>query len=90
MLMEFVNLKNSAYDIYCGRSSIYENPFKIGVDGIRYDVCNKYKEYFYKKIVTDQKFKAAVLKLKGKRCACYCVPLQCHLETIKEWLDNHI
>jgi len=30
--------------VYIGRGSIYGNPFVIGKDGNRYEVCDKYEE----------------------------------------------
>lgn len=90
--MEIVNIKFEKCDVYCGRPSIYSNPFKIGESGTRDDVCDKYDEYFNKRIVRDIKFREAVLRLKGKKCGCYCkLPnkeVRCHLDTIKKWLDS--
>jgi hypothetical protein len=30
--------------VYCGRGSPYGNPFKIGIDGDRDDVCDKFEK----------------------------------------------
>ncbi len=83
-----VNIKKTkCYDVYCGRGSIYGNPFKIGEDGDRKEVIQKFKKYFYKRL-KDKKFKNDVLFLKEKILGCYCKPLDCHCDVIKEYLDN--
>ena len=74
-------------DVYCGRPSIYGNPFLIGRDGDRKQVLEKYKKYFYEKI-KDPYFLEKVLYLKGKVLGCYCSPLECHCDIIAEYLNN--
>jgi hypothetical protein len=90
--MKIVNLKYEKCEIYCGRGTSFGNKFRIGVDGTRDEVCDKYEEYFNKRIANDPKFKAIVLKLKGKICGCWCkMPneeVRCHLDTIKNFIDN--
>lgn len=82
-----VNIKNEKCDVYCGRPTIFSNPFIIGRDGTRDDVCDKYIEYFNYKIQTPE-FRKAVLSLKGKRLGCWCIPLRCHVQTILEFIEN--
>ena len=83
-----VNIKYNKCDVYCGRPSIYSNPYKIGEHGTRQDVIELYKIHFYDKIRRDEKFRTSILKLKDKVLGCWCVPLECHLEIIKEYLDT--
>jgi len=52
-----------------------------------YEVCEKYKEFFYKKL-QDRVFHANVMTLKGKRLGCYCFPERCHLDIIAEYLNK--
>lgn len=50
--------------VYIGRGSPWGNPFVIGQDGSRDDVCNKYE----KMVENNPKLKARVReKLRGKR-----------------------
>jgi len=84
-----VNLRNDEYDVYIGRPSIFANPFKIGPDGGREMVIEKFKVYFLDKIEKDGNFRQAVLQLRGKRLGCFCYPLSCHGSVIAEWLDSH-
>ncbi len=74
-------------DVYCGRGSIYGNPFKIGKDGDRKQVIQKFREYFYK-CLTDVTFRDNILSLKGKILGCYCKPLECHCDVIVEYLKD--
>jgi len=66
----------------------YGNPFTVEEYG-REECLRLYKEYFDNRIVTDPVFRAAILSLRGKRLGCFCKPLACHGDIIKEWLDNH-
>jgi hypothetical protein len=88
--MKIVNLKYEKCEIYCGRGTSFGNKFRIGVDGTRDEVCDKYEEYFNKRIAKDLKFRTLVLKLKGRVCGCHCLPLRCHLQTIKKFVDNQL
>jgi hypothetical protein len=69
-----VNVRNSQYDVYIGRGSKWGNPFVIGKDGNRNDVCKKYEQY----LLSRQDLVAALPELKGKVLGCYCAPLACH------------
>lgn len=83
-----VNKYRDKYDVYIGRPSIFGNPFSVKEYG-REGCIARYKEYFYKRIKEDVKFKEAVLKLKDKTLGCFCKPLACHGDVIKEYLDNN-
>lgn len=75
--------------IWCGRPSIYGNPFILGPDGNRDEVCDKYEIYFNERIENDPDFKKEVSKLKNKVIACCCKPKRCHLDTIARWLNKN-
>lgn len=61
--------------VYIGRGSFYGNPFKIGVDGDREVVIEKYIEWFNE---DPERVKRAKIELKGKNLVCYCAPNHCH------------
>ena len=90
-MTEVVNVKQQ-YDVYIGRAAgskgYFGNPFIIGRDGDRDQVIRKYKEYFLKKVEEDAVFKSKVLELRGKRLGCFCKPLACHGDVIKEWINK--
>lgn len=61
--------------VYVGRGSPWGNPFVIGPDGSRDDVCNKYQLMVEK----NPKLKARIKsQLAGKNLVCFCKPARCH------------
>jgi len=86
MRTKAVNIKKVSCEIYCGRGSIFGNPFRIGQDGDRKQVIEKFRVYFYNRL-KDKSFREMVLSLKGKRLGCYCSPLDCHCDVIVEYLE---
>lgn len=87
-MTKVVHCKRQKYDVYIGRPSIFGNPFSIGKDGIRSDVIQKYRDYFYKRIEEDLHFKEMILRCRDKTLGCFCKPLDCHGDIIAEWLDK--
>jgi hypothetical protein len=83
-----VNKYKSQFDVYIGRPSVYGNPFVIGRDGDRKEVISKYKAYFDEMIEKAPVFKRDILKLRGKRIACFCSPLACHGDVIANYLNT--
>lgn len=64
--------------IYIGRPSIWGNPFKIGRDGTREEVIEKYRRW----IANQPALLARLHELKGHDLICYCAPLPCHGEVL--------
>jgi len=83
-----VNKRAAAYDTYIGRGSVFGNPYKIGEDGNRRDVIERYREYFYDRIGVDPAFRHQVLALKGQVLGCFCAPQACHGDVIVEFLEG--
>jgi len=79
-----VNLRKQAYDVYIGRGSKWGNPFKIGVDGDRATVIQKYREYILKK----PELLASLHELKDQVLGCYCKPQACHGDVLIELINN--
>lgn len=85
-----VNLYKEKPDVYCGRGSMYGNPFQIGVDGTREEVIEK----------SNARIDAAISKgrflntnpevftlsqqeliwLSDKTLGCFCKPKDCHAD----------
>lgn len=60
---------------YIGRGSIAGNPFKIGRDGTRDEVCDKYAAY----LEANPALKEEVMNYyKGADLKCFCKPKRCH------------
>jgi len=83
-----VNIKRSKCEVFCGRGSFFGNQYRIGRDGDRGEVIEKYREWFNKKL-TNSEFRVKVLALKGKKLGCWCKPLRCHCDVIVEYLENY-
>lgn len=86
-----VNKKYQKGTHYCGRGSLFGNPYIIGRDGDRNVVCDRYEEWF-NFLIKDRVFRAEVLKLKDEVLECFCKDpnkyVRCHLETIVRYLDG--
>lgn len=67
--------------IRCDRTTIYGNPFIIGIDGTRDQVCDKYEKWIWEDINFSLREKM-VNELRGKDLICWCYPDRCHCETI--------
>jgi len=83
-----VNLKESKYDVYIGRHSVFGNPFIIGKHGNRKEVIDKYREWFYD-IEQKNLRKQAKKELKGKRLGCFCKPQACHGDIIADYVNKN-
>jgi hypothetical protein len=66
--------------VYIGRGSIWGNPFVIGKDGTRADVCRKYANLMFERLTGEHggKWADALENIKGKDLVCWCAPQQCH------------
>ena len=60
--------------VYCGRGSPYGNPFVIGRDGDRDEVCDKFEREVLPTL--------DVTALRGKNLLCFCAPKRCHCDAI--------
>jgi len=74
-----VHILREECDIYIGRGSPWGNPFKIGRDGDRPTVIEKYYEY----IIKQPKLMKRLPELKGKVLGCHCKPQLCHGDVLK-------
>ena len=84
MKTKVVNIRFQDHDIYIGRGSKWGNPFKIGKDGNRKEVIDKYEEYIRKRpeLLKD------LNELKNKKLGCYCFPLLCHGEVLIKLIEE--
>lgn len=60
--------------VYCGRGSPYGNPYVIGRDGNRDEVC----DLFERSVLPTLDVSA----LRGKNLKCFCKPRRCHCDSI--------
>lgn len=77
--------------VYCGRAmprqglkgSKWANPFKIGIDGDRWEVITKHRTW----VQQQPKLMAALPELRGKILVCWCRPDGCHCDVLAELAD---
>ncbi len=76
-----VHCKRNEYDVYIGRPGPFGNPFKIGPDGTREEVVEKYAEW----VLTQPELLATIkVELKDKVLGCWCAPKLCHGDILVE------
>lgn len=89
MVTRVVHCKQSDYDVYIGRRSDgngeWGNPFKIGEDGNRGEVIQKYREWVHGQPDLILKIKN---ELKDKTLGCWCKPKCCHGDVLAEIADE--
>ena len=95
-----VHCKRDAYDILIDRTTKRGNPYIIGPDGNRDEVCDKHMEWLKewienKKEITirglSNKWQVEHLEeLRGKRIACWCAPNRCHGDNSVRLLNDRL
>lgn len=79
-----VNLMSESFDVFVGRGSPFGNPFKIGRDGSREEVIQKYEEW----IRNQPDLMAMLAELKGKTLGCFCKPKPCHGDVLVKLIEE--
>ncbi len=79
--------------VYCGRAGhghdgYFGNPIPLEAGEPRGATLEKFKSYFYDRLDRDPVYNERVRALKGKVLVCFCKPLGCHCDIIKEFLDG--
>jgi hypothetical protein len=68
--------------------SMWANPFKVGKDGTREEVINKYRNYINSQRKSGQITDQQLLELKGKTLGCWCKPDPCHGDVLVEMIAS--
>jgi hypothetical protein len=82
------------HDVYIGRAmpgrkaSEFQNPFRIGKDGTRPEVLQKFRQHLLQMLERDPSAADRLRQLKGLRLGCWCKPHDCHGDVLAEWLDG--
>jgi len=66
------------------KSSLFYNPYKIGRDGNRDEVINKFKNYILARLEKEPNLKIELEKIKDKNLGCWCYPEKCHGDVLLE------
>jgi hypothetical protein len=78
--------------VYIGRrgrhhawpQSIWANPFHVGKDGDRDQVCDAYADY----LANKPELLSQIGELKGKALGCWCAPQRCHGDYLAHVANN--
>lgn len=86
MKTQVVNVTRPPYfaEVYIGRPSKWGNPFKVGEDGTREEVIEKYKQW----VQGQPELMASLGELRGKTLGCYCWPHACHGDVLVELVEG--
>jgi hypothetical protein len=80
--------------VYIGRrgqyhawpQSIWANPFHVGKDGDRDQVCDAHAAYLAK----EPELLAQISELKGKALGCWCAPEPCHGDHLAQLANDQV
>lgn len=66
--------------VYIGRGSPYGNPYVIGIDGTRAEVCDRFEREILPNLDIEP--------LRDKDLVCFCKPKRCHGDSIMIALET--
>lgn len=69
--------------VVIGRPSKWGNPYKLTASCTREEAIAKYREW----LMRQPELLADIPKLRGRVLACWCKPLACHGDVLKELAD---
>ncbi len=69
-------------------ASPFCNPFKVGKDGTRDEVIEKYKIYIKAKLRDNPSLVDDLRAMKGKNLGCWCAPEPCHADVLLEIING--
>jgi hypothetical protein len=96
-MSRIVNLRHEELGdaVYVGRAnpqrglaeSAFANPYRVGQDGTRAEVIQKYRDW----LLGRQELLERLSDLRGRRLACWCWPEACHAGVLAELADaDHV
>lgn len=77
---QVVSVKHTDCDVYIGRAmpgwpaSDFANKFRIGKDGNRREVLEKYRADTAARLAASPKLQASLEAMRGRRIGCWCKP----------------
>ena len=80
--MRVVNMKNEIANVKIDRSSVLGNPYKIGRDGNREQVIQKYRKYLNNCIRVVDELNRLKDMSDDTVLGCHCKPKACHGDVI--------
>ena len=85
----FVKNNDGTKERYPKISSVFANPFKIGKDGTREEVIQKYRSYIIEKLDSNLELQTELIDLKNKKLGCWCYPEPCHGNVLLELIPKY-
>jgi hypothetical protein len=79
-----VNCREEPADLFIGRPSKWQNPYRVGVNGNRETVLKRFREWF----IRQPRLLLQVASLRGKTLGCDCPPAPCHGHVIAELVNR--
>ena len=64
------------------RETKWGNPFRIGPDGTRAEVIERYRRDLWRRIRAGEVDLDELAALDGRNLLCWCAPLQCHADVL--------
>ena len=68
-------------------SSNFANPYKIGKDGTREEVIEKYRTYITQQLENNKSLQDELIMMKDKNLGCWCYPEMCHGNILLDLID---
>lgn len=69
--------------------SPFHNPYKVDGKDSRGSAIDKYREYITQKLADDPKLLDLLMSYKGKILGCWCSPLPCHADVLREIIEGY-
>lgn len=89
-----VHVQREAFDVYIGRgkdprtnefpAKRWGNPWKVGPDGTREEVIDKFRRWLWREIRAGRVTEAELAGLHGATLGCWCKPHACHGDVLVE------
>ena len=92
-LNDYVEEQGSGFLVRIDRMTKWGNPFRVGQDGDRVDVIEKYRRWLWRKIQREELDLYELANLQGCDLGCHCRPLPCHgdvLARAAEWAAGYL
>lgn len=83
--MRIWNMRNGrlpSHVVRVDRASRWGNPYVIGRDGGRDEVCDQHEVWLRGELERSPDLQREIARLAGKDLGCWCAPLRCHAETL--------
>jgi len=66
------------------RATKWGNPFRVGIDGNRDEVIEKYRQDLWERIKAGKVLIRELAELADKQLGCWCIPKRCHAEVLAQ------